>query len=593
MAELTLDQRKALALATARKAQAEAAGSYNESYLAQGMSGLNEGIGMVLGAPVDLATAGINLGIAGLNAAFPPEKNLSSTITGETKPRFSPIEHPPLGSEFFNGLMGGAGAIKPETDDPGKQMVRRVAQDVGAATVPVLGTAGRAARPAAAIAKELALSVGSGTGAAVAQQLAPDNPWAELAGQILGGASTAGVVGAGKRLITPFPTSPARRAAVDTMAREGVDLTAGQRTGSKPLQYAESELGGARIGDITEQQGEQFTSAALRRAGVSANRATPEVMDRAFTDNGHVFDDLAARNTLAADHQMVADLRGAWQEYTNLVAPHSRAPVVENTVRDLADIIRNNGGAIDGPAYQAMRSRLDKQARASRNDPQLQDALFGIRNALDEAMERSISPEDAEAWGMARHDYRNLLVIEKASQGAGENAAMGLISPAALRQAATSTFGKRSYVRGRNEFSELAQSGQATMTALPQSGTAPRTAVRNLGAPFLSAVGAMAGSPAGLPGSLAGAAAGAAIPHVAGRAILSPLGRRYLANQVLDGVPSGSNGVGAVTAALSARTADLPELTSGNSRVLQEMIARDRRKPVGITVRGGNPAYAH
>ncbi len=44
-------------------------GSYQDSYVGQGMSGVNEGIASTLGAPVDLLTAGLNLIPQGINAA--------------------------------------------------------------------------------------------------------------------------------------------------------------------------------------------------------------------------------------------------------------------------------------------------------------------------------------------------------------------------------------------------------------------------------------------------------------------------------------------------------------------------------------------
>lgn len=541
--------------------------AYQDSYVAQGMSGFNEGLGNILGAPVDLATSAINLGGAGINAAF-----------GTKIPA---IEKPFLGSESINGMMGGVGAIKPETADPGKQAVRRIAQDVGSAAVPVLGTAGRAARPVSMAAKELALSVGSGTGAAVAQQVAPDNMWAELAGQILGGGAVAGVTGAVKKAITPFPASPERLAAADVMAREGVDLTAGQRTGNNGLQYAESELGGARIGDINERQAEQFTQAALQRVGVAANRATPEVIDGAFTRIGQDFDGLAARNNLQADQQMAADLRATWGDYTSVTNPNARVPIVENTIRDIAEAIRNNGGVLNGPVYSSLRSRMDKAARAARNDPALMDALFGIRNSLDAAMERGLSPEEVALWRQARTEYKNLLVIERAATSAGEGAALGLISPAQLRSAAA-TQNRRAYARGNGDFADLARSGAATMTPLPQSGTAPRATVQAIKAalPFVgAAVGG--GGTLGL-GALAGAAAGAAAPKVAGAMMLSRPGRAYLSNQLIRG-RSGSNGVGPIAAALAGQTSNQAQVSPLNQRI-SEVLLEGRKRPLEISV---------
>ncbi len=536
--------------------------TYAESYPSQALSGVNEGIAGLVGLPVDAATMAINAGLSGLNTAFPAEPTLSGLTTGEQpSPRFPYIEKPPLGSDMLKETMASGGAIAPPTNDPMKQAVRRMGEEVGTAAIPIGSTAAHASKPIIAAAKELGLVLGSGAGAAAAEHIAPDNPLAELVGQVAGTLGAGGIMRAGKAAITPFQASPARLAAAQTMADEGVMLTAGQKTGSKGLQYAESELGGRSIGDITEKQAEQFTSAALRRAGVSADRASPEVMDAAFTSIGQQFDDLATRSQLPLDRQLGSDLGAVVHDYRALVPESQRAPVVENIVVDLINATQG-GPTVAGPAYQALRSRLDRLARGAAKDTQLSDALFGIRNALDDSVERYLSQTNPDAlgqWRQVRGDYRNMLVLERAAQGAGESAAMGIISPAALRTAAQGIYGRRSYVRGTDPFSELAQAGQATMTPLPQSGTAPRTAVRSLGVGIPGVVGALMGEKA-MPGAgaLVGLAAGAAVPSAVGKAILSGPGRRYLANQALTGPASGSTGISPIVAALVAQQQNAP-----------------------------------
>lgn len=358
-------------------------------------------------------------------------------------------------------------------------------------------------------------------------------PYARAAGAV-GGAF---LPGAARRVVTPLPSGAERTAAVQTLRDEGVtELTAGQTTGRKALRYFESEKGGATGANMMERQGEQFTAAALRRAGVNSNRATPEVIDEAFTRIGGEFDGLAARNNLQFDAHLNRDLVNVFQDYTALVPPNARAPIVENMLNDLVQSSRSLGGTFAGESYQAIRSRLDKAARSSRvNDPQLSEALFGIRNALDTAMERSIArsnPTDLGAWREARRQYRNMLVIENAATAAGENAALGLISPAALRTASKHQ-GKRAYARGQNEFADLARSGVAVMNPLPQSGTAPRLAAQGL----MTGVGALAGG--GTTGTAEGGALGALAgllgPRALARVAMSRPGRAYLGNQAMAG----------------------------------------------------------
>lgn len=360
-------------------------------------------------------------------------------------------------------------------------------------------------------------------------------------GALIGGAAPAvisGVSNAARRVVTPVSTSPERKALVDTLKREGVEVTAGQASGSRGLRYAEGEIGGQAAENAVERQGEQFTAAALKRAGIDAKRATPDVIDGAFTRIGQQFDDLAARNTLVADKPLQRNIQDIWTEYASLTPENARAPVVENTIRDIIGGVRNSGGKIDGAAYQAVRSRLDRAARGTA-DPQLANALRDLRSALDDGMERSIAVTnkgDLGAWRQARNQYRNMLVIEQAATGAGENAAQGIISPSALRNATVMKQGRRNYARGTGDFADLSRAGEAVIKALPQSGTAPRLRAQNLGTGVASLIGAGGGAGiAGPLGAVAGAAAGAAIPSIVGKLMMSKAGQAYLKNTLASG----------------------------------------------------------
>ena len=367
------------------------------------------------------------------------------------------------------------------------------------------------------------------------------------------------VVGsAAKRAISPFLTSPERMNAAASLAKEGVGVTAGQKTGSKGLRYLESELGGGVAEELMEKQGEQFTKAALKKAGIDASRATPEVIDDAFAKVGQQFDNLASRNSLIPDRQLATDLGDTWKEYASLVPETARAPVVMDMIQDVGK--RLGQGNLDGAAYQAARSRIDRMARTAGKDPQLSQALYGIRNALDDGMERSIAasnPSDAGAWREARNSYRNLLVLERAATGAGEDAALGIISPAQLRNATVTKHGRRNYARGDGDFTDLSRAGEALWKPLPNSGTAGRIRAQNLGAGLMSTIGGITGGTAGgLPGGIAGALAGAAIPKVAGKVLMNPVTQALLGNQVAARLAMSPDRQAILNAMLNMRTSE-------------------------------------
>lgn len=386
---------------------------------------------------------------------------------------------------------------------------------------------------------------GAGIGAADTKARGGSNEEAALAGGIGAGLGAALPLAARglQKLVTPVVAPRATTNAARTLQREGVELTAGQRTGSKKLRYLESEIGGGAAEDLTERQGRQFTAAVMRRAGITADSAEPQVIDAAFGQIGQQFDDLAARNTLIADRRLLQDVGQALRDYTSNVAQSQQATVVRDLVGDFVAQAQQQGGRLTGDYYKATRSRIDRLARST-TDPELKMTLRDIVSALDQGMERSISqanPADLGAWRTVRRQYANMLVIEKAATGAGELAASGIITPARLRSAAIGQ-NRRAFARGRNEFVDLANAGVQAMTPLPQSGTAPRLAARGITTAIPAVIGATAGGQQqqGWQGAVAGGVAGAAVPWAIGAAALSRPGRALLANQLLANMPRGS-----------------------------------------------------
>lgn len=390
---------------------------------------------------------------------------------------------------------------------------------VTATRLPVLGKALGLTGDAAAIGALTAYGNDQdvGTGAAVGAALG-------AGGQVL--------ANAGSRLVSPLVSAPTRAKAAKVLAQEGVPVTAGQKTGSRALMYAESELGGGAAGKIMDKQADQFTAAALRRVGENATRATPEVVDRAFTRIGRNFDELSARNALLPDQRIAADLTNIAVDYASLVAPSARLGKIEKTVNDVLGLLQS--GQMDGRVYKTLRSDLNRFA-SSTTQPEAKSAARDLIQALDAGMERSIvrsNPADAGAWSQARRDYRNMLVIEDAVTRAGPKAASGVITPANLRSATARKQGKRNYGRGSGDFAQLARAGEEVLPALPDSGTASRMAARlvpnMIGAGIGLGTGISSGDPVDM---MTNTAIGFGVPWAAGRVLMSRPAQAYLGNQ--------------------------------------------------------------
>lgn len=410
--------------------------------------------------------------------------------------------------------------------------------------------------------------IGAGQGAAYGAGAAHED---RATGAALG-LTTGGVLGAAapvvgtmaRRLVTPAPANAAQTAAARTMADEGITLSAGQQTGNKGMQYLESELGRGAAEALLERQSEEFTSAVLRRIGVDAARATPEVLEDAYRGIGQQFDNLAMVTNTPFDTTLQNNLLNIAADYvSNAGTP---APVVENMVNRIGQLAQQNGGRLTGQTYQEMRSTIGRLSRST--DPTTAMALRVMQDALDDAVERHLSGQTLQAWRDARRAYQNYLVVERAVTSAGEKAAAGLITPAQLRTAAVNQ-NRRAFAHGSNDYAELARAGIQTMTPLPQSGTAPRLAAQAMNnLPAL--IGAGLGAPAGPWAAIAGATAGYAIPRAVGGAMLSRPGRALLANQL-----AGGSGAGVVENAIRTGT---PVISGevGDNAPLRIVVQRDR-----------------
>ncbi len=406
-------------------------------------------------------------------------------------------------------------------------------------------------------------------------------PYARAAGGLLGGPL-------GAKLITPAaPASAARAADVATLEAAGVPLTAGQRTGSRPLQWFESTAADmpfvgpaaqrladrASTGYDTALTNRIFSRPALTARGVPPEAALPgaDVAAAGRQSISDEFDRITANNTLRADPQLMQEQQRTLAAYEGGALPSQRA----GGSRDLAAIhsdildhlIANNGG-MAGDVYQQTRSRLGTLARGSQaGDPYLADALTQTRNSLDAAMARSMSPDDAAALIDAQRRWALMKQTESAVSRAGEH-----LSPAGVAQAVRAGRAGQ-YNQNAGALDELVRAGANVLKPLPNSGTAQRSAAQALynipsalaHAGPLAAGGAMA-TLFGWPGALAGIAA----PYAAARFAVSRPGQAWLGNRVL---PQNMRDVMAQTVAQQAGA--LPLAITDNTEARAEY---DRRR---------------
>jgi hypothetical protein len=376
-------------------------------------------------------------------------------------------------------------------------------------------------------------------------------PAARFAGAMVGPM----LYNAAARAITPNPADPARTAAAARLRAEGVQTTAGQRTGNRDVRIRETAAG--RTADVLDQQLDDFTEAALRRVGLtddvareirSANpeviptRANDTTLNTLLTRIGNQFNRLTRRNQILPDD----DLRLGAQQTAQTYADQATGET-PGILRTLTDRLSQRSEPISGSMYQDWRSRVSRLTRSQ--DPAVRDAAIDMVNLLDDAMARSMRaagrPEDFAAFQQARTQYRDFLIIERAATASGETSALGILTPSQLYNAARNVAGRRSMATGRSDIGRLAEAGNTVLLRPPTSNTPQQQ----------SALGMLAGgSTTGVGSGLAASALGASDPYAVGIGLATALapqartaftgsraGQAYLGNQLFTGGASMSN----------------------------------------------------
>jgi hypothetical protein len=451
----------------------------------------------------------------------------------------------PQGGFYTEKAQGALNALAPDIRP--ENTAERVAYGAGQG----VGNAASVMMPAAAVSGlARAGSMPQAIGAALSAQ-----PVMQAAAGATGGAVTEAtgnpVYGLGAALAVPAGVSLARglispgggnvnpetRRLVDVAGQEGIPLTAGQATGSRPMRAAESVFStlpttAGRQEGVMRMQREAFNRAVLGRAGVRGeNLATPDVLQAARDRIGGELGAIANRNTMTVNADVMQRVQQVAQDATRYL-PRDVAQPVRNRIADFIDKIDTQNFTVSGQAYARLDSAISRQIREA-SDGGVRGALQTLRDALREGMDASISGADAEAWQAARRQYANLAMITRAMNSPNAATAAGNVPPAALSQALASG-PQRNFAMGRGEMNDLTRVGRAFIQdAVPNSGTPERNYMINLLTG--GAVGGGALAAGGSPGAAAlTTAATLAGPRVAQEMYLAPAVQAYLRNQLAD-----------------------------------------------------------
>jgi hypothetical protein len=263
----------------------------------------------------------------------------------------------------------------------------------------------------------------------------------------------------------------------------------------------------------------------LKSAGINATRATPDVLDDGFKTIGRVFDDVVSGVDVTPDAAALTKMSGALATYRQLTPSTSAPPIFQSINKELVKSFRT-GAPIPASAVKNWRSNLSKLTRSP--DAATREAAIEAMEAVDDtitaALQQAGKPEAVQKLATARGQYRNLLAIETAASRAGEDTAIGLLSPSNVRNAIVMQ-GRRGYVTGkRGDLGELSRAAEGVIKPLP---TTTAGGVRDISNLLPLALAGAGGATGGIPGAVAGA-----LLPFAGRELvgMGPI-QAYLANQ--------------------------------------------------------------
>lgn len=294
-----------------------------------------------------------------------------------------------------------------------------------------------------------------------------------------------GLAKAGKAISNKFSEEAASEAAnrYRTLVKEGFEPDLSQIFDKPFLDNMKSQLHrlpftANKQAEIAVNQMKKFNKRVLQTAGINADTASPEVIDKGFDALGKRFDELVkTTDNLKINQKALDDLAQIAQDAGNQITS-DKAALVLRQIDDIQNKI-GAGDAMTGESYKALRTTLNNLGRTWRKNQNMSDAspfMNRLVSTLDNAVGDSLGAAKQEAWKKARSEYAALSTI------ANSNAIdeFGMISGNKLYTAVRNT-DKKAFARGkRGELGKIARMGRQMQTKIPDSGTAGNLAMQNI-----------------------------------------------------------------------------------------------------------------
>ena len=441
--------------------------------------GVRDVIEGTLGGPYDLIAKGINA-----TGLLPPINTLAQNLTSlglptpqtPTERTISAVDQP------IAGTLVGQG----------------VGRALSSAASPVVQAVGEALQ-----AQPVTQAVAAGTGGAVTE--ATGSPIAGALTSMAVPVAGAGLASAGRAVenaaIGGISKGDAElgRLALD---KYQIPIGAPDLTDNSLIRIGADQAGklpfsGARPAADAKQSAWQG-AIAKEMGDPNATAFTPDVMNATKVRLGQAFDDAAASTSIppAETTTLSQGLDRIMPDASQVLTDAELKPL-QTQIDNIKDLIAKGNGTLSGDAYQALtRAKAPLDLAEGSTNPNVAHYAGMIRDQLDDAFQRSASPDVQDALSQARYQYRVMRTIDPLVAGSRD----GNITPDGFMQKVLtasrrfdSPTGGMAYTGGGN-IGELARIGKL-MRAPPQTGTADRMLINLMAAGGAGGAAALAANP--------------------------------------------------------------------------------------------------
>ena len=281
-------------------------------------AGSQTGIAQALGFPVDASSGAIN-----------GASNLAGY--GDV------IQNPMGGANTFDALLRPFNENIPAPATTQERMARRMGEEIGSSAVMAPVAMANQARPLAALGAEAVSALGSGTGAAVANEIAPDSAVAEIIGALAGGV-------------------PAGMVATRALGLNGSDAVI--RPGIQEQKMRAADAYGEVRADPRILPQDSVDDLAL---GISSRMDAERINPRLQPGSSAVLDALLQDSSGPMRIEDIENLRRLTQQGLPATASPADRRLATMMTSDITDYLDN----LDDPVADALRTGRDAHRRAS------------------------------------------------------------------------------------------------------------------------------------------------------------------------------------------------------------------------------------